>query len=421
MKTLFLALLLVAIAKVTSCQDIINEHEVRRIETALSSDSMLGRKAFTPAAEKAADFISNEFKKIGLELFNGLDSYRQTFTVLKPKFKGISATFGGQELDAKNVIAITSKAELTITEKSGYQKVYIKEGTDFSEEAIKYVQANENLVVFVDEVFSRNFPRLTFFKRYLNASEKSVVFILGNPNSENYQVIASHDFIEQQGSNIIGVLPGKTRKNEYVIYSGHYDHLGTGRPVNNDSIFNGANDDASGITAIITMAQYYKQARNNDRTLIFAAFTAEELGGFGSRYFSKQVDANKVAAMLNLEMIGTESKWGRNSAYITGFDKSDMGLILQKNLKGSKFTFYPDPYPAQNLFYRSDNATLAKEGVPAHTISTSKMDSEPNYHKLTDEVSTLDIANMTEIIKSVLESAKTIINGDDTPTRVKPE
>ncbi len=98
-----------------------------------------------------------------------------------------------------------------------------------------------------------------------------------------------------------------------------------------------------------------------------------------------------------------------------------MGTILQKNLQGTGFTFHPDPYPEQNLFYRSDNATLAKLGVPAHTISTSKMDSEPNYHKVSDEVETLDMENMAMIIQSIALSAKTIVGGKDTPSRVKKE
>ncbi|MGC8159796.1 M28 family peptidase, partial [Salmonella enterica] len=87
--------------------------------------------------------------------------------------------------------------------------------------------------------------------------------------------------------------------------------------------------------------------------------------------FSKQFNPNDVKAMFNIEMIGTDSKWGTNSAYITGFEKTDMGKILQQNLAGTGFNFYPDLYPDQNLFYRSDNATLARLGVPAHTISTS--------------------------------------------------
>ena len=117
-------------------------------------------------------------------------------------------------------------------------------------------------------------------------------------------------------------------------------------------------------------------------------------------------------------MIGTNSKWGKNSAYITGYEKSDFGKLLQENLKGSAFTFYPDPYPDQKLFYRSDNATLARLGVPAHTISTSKMDSEKFYHTVNDEVETLDLQNMTEIIRAIAISSKGIVAGKQTPARV---
>ncbi len=126
-------------------------------------------------------------------------------------------------------------------------------------------------------------------------------------------------------------------------------------------------------------------------------------------------------AMFNIEMIGTESKWGKNSAYITGYEKTDMGSILQKNLTGTGFTFHPDPYPDQQLFYRSDNATLARLGVPAHTISTAKMDSEPHYHKASDHVETLDLENMAMIIKSIALSSTSIVAGKETPTRVKKE
>jgi Zn-dependent M28 family amino/carboxypeptidase len=219
-------------------------------------------------------------------------------------------------------------------------------------------------------------------------------------------------------NNVIGILPGKSRPEEFVVFSAHYDHLGVNKN-GEDKVFNGANDDASGTTAVVALAKYFKELNQNERTIIFVAFTGEEVGGFGSKFFSENIDANKVVAMFNIEMIGTDSKWGKNSAYITGFEKSDFGLILQNNLKGTNFNFYPDPYPSQQLFYRSDNARLASLGVPAHTISTSKMDSEPNYHKLSDEVSTLDLNNMTEIVKSIAISSQTIISGADTPTRLK--
>ena len=222
----------------------------------------------------------------------------------------------------------------------------------------------------------------------------------------------------KSANNVIGMLPGKTKPNEYVIFSAHFDHLGLNEN-GPDKVYNGANDDASGVTAVIALAKYFKEKNNNERSIIFVLFTAEEVGGFGSAYFSKNAKPDEIIAMFNIEMIGTESKWGKNSAYITGFEKSNFGEILQKNLKGSKFNFHPDPYPSEQLFYRSDNARLAKMGVPAHTISTSKMDSEANYHQPSDEVSTLDLNNMTEIIQSIAISSQTIIDGNDTPTRVQ--
>ena len=219
-------------------------------------------------------------------------------------------------------------------------------------------------------------------------------------------------------NNVIGIIPGKSKPKEYVIFSAHYDHLGM-TTEGNDKIYNGANDDASGTTAVIALANYFKKQNNNERTLVFVCFTGEETGGFGSDFFTKNINPDQVVAMFNIEMIGTESKWGKNSGYITGYEKSNFGEILQQNLKGTDFMFHPDPYPTEQLFYRSDNARLAAVGVPAHTISTSKMDSEPNYHKLSDEVSTLDLENMTEFIKSIALSSQSIISGKDTPTRVE--
>jgi Zn-dependent M28 family amino/carboxypeptidase len=249
----------------------------------------------------------------------------------------------------------------------------------------------------------------------------SVVFVLADTNPDTWSVEAVHEITEQKMANVVGILPGKSKKEEYVIFSGHYDHLGMVKPVNGDSIYNGANDDAAGITGVIMLAKYFATIKNNERTIVFAAFTAEEVGGFGSQYFSRQFEADKIIAMFNIEMIGTESKWGKNSAYITGYEKTDMGEIMEKDLEGTGFAFYPDPYPAQQLFYRSDNATLARLGVPAHTISTSKMDAEPHYHKVSDEVSTLDLANMTEIIKAIALSSNSIVAGKETPKRVKAD
>jgi Zn-dependent M28 family amino/carboxypeptidase len=236
---------------------------------------------------------------------------------------------------------------------------------------------------------------------------------------QNYEIDGAEAIIP--ASNVIGFIKGKSRPEELVIFSAHYDHLGvedSAEGAGKDKIYNGANDDASGVTALIQLAKYYQEHHDNERSIVFVAFSGEEVGGFGSQAFSKLIDPDKVVAMFNIEMIGTTSKWGKNSAYLTGFDKSDFGAILQENLQGSNFQFHPDPYLDKDLFYRSDNATLAAQGVPAHTISTSKMDNEPYYHTVDDEIATLDIPNMTAIIKAIALSATSIIAGDSTPTRI---
>lgn len=398
---------------------IINAKEVDRVERTLSSDEMMGRKAFTPYADKAADFIADEFKKAGLQTMNGNNGFKQEFAMVRTKFISVTGNFDGEALDAKDIIAVTCFPQLKINQAAGYEKVFIKVGDTLQNAARKLVRSNKNLLVLIDKSFAGNFGNLARLKNSMFKTDKSVVFVLTDKDPVKYEIEAVHDITEQKLMNVVGIIPGKSLKNEYVIFSGHYDHLGVGKPVNGDSIYNGANDDAAGTTAVIMLAKYFKALGNNERTIVFAAFAAEEVGGFGSQYFSKQFDPAKVMAMFNIEMIGTESKWGKNSAYITGYEKTDMGAILQKNLEGSGFTFYPDPYTTQNLFYRSDNATLARVGVPAHTISTSKMDNEPNYHKVTDHIETLDMENMAMIIKSIAISSKTIVAGKDSPTRVK--
>ena len=219
--------------------------------------------------------------------------------------------------------------------------------------------------------------------------------------------------------NVIGVLEGTTKKEEFVVISGHYDHLGILPTKNGDSIANGADDDASGVAGVLAMAKYYKENANNKRTLIFIAFTAEEMGLWGSNYFGTTIRPENYIAGINLEMIGKYSKFGSNTAFLTGFDSSSFGKIIQKNLKGFAFVLYPDPYKEFRLFFRSDNASLAKLGIPAHTFSTCPIDKDPYYHTVDDEIETLDIPTITHTIHAVVKGTESIIQGIDTPTRVK--
>ena len=399
---------------------IINAQEVNRIESVLASDEMQGRKTFTPSIDKAGEFIATEFKKSNLKYWDGLEGYKQTFSMKKAIQLSAEGTINSKEISPENIIAISTQEELKVDNNSGFAILVLDSAGNLMSEAFKVLSANKKTIVFINSKLQKDFKRLTRFNRESFETKEPILFILTDEKPQTFQFEIKNKIEEKPLSNIIGVLPGKSLKNEYVVFSAHYDHLGIGKPdEKGDSIYNGANDDASGTSAVIMLARYFSKLNNNNRTLIFVAFTAEEIGGFGSQYFSKHVDPDKTVAMFNIEMIGTESNWGKNSAYITGYEKSDFGKILQKNLEGSNFKFEPDPYTKQNLFYRSDNATLAAFGVPAHTISTSKMDSEPNYHKQSDGIETLDMNNMAEIIKAVALSSQTIISGKDTPGRIE--
>ncbi len=403
-------------------KEIISLSEVNRIEKYLSSDELKGRNSNGPGLNKAAEFIANEFGNARLNYLPGLNNYYQEFKVIKARSVETKGFINNETLNRENVIASTSKMQINVNNINSYEVIVVGKDDDLFKVIGGQLDNDGKLLFLINPMHEGRFKRLrNLAEQPQLPSSKELIFILTNETEVNNIVLQIRNELDEQVmKNVVGIIPGKSKSGELVVFSGHYDHLGIGKPnAAGDSIFNGANDDAAGITSIILLANYFsKLSIDNERTLVFIAFTAEEQGGYGSKYFSQLLAPSAISAMFNIEMVGTKSKWGLNSAYITGYDKSNFGEILQKNLKETKFKFYPDPYPEQKLFYRSDNATLAKLGVPAHTISTSKMDNEMYYHTVEDEIETLDLSNMVEIIRAIAVSSTTIIKGQDTPTRI---
>lgn len=424
----FIAFCITGSAAAQNIDKIITKDYVDGLIKTLSSDDMQGRGTFTPGIDKAATFIEGEFKKIGLQPLKGANGYRQTFYKyqLKPSLTEVSVD--GKTIEPEKVLIVGNHAEalqFDNTNSDGWIKMDPEK--PFMDQYRAIIRNKKKQLVLVNVKFVDVFKRIKAYlesgsvldEKDLKESSSALVFVLDQDTvANNFKVNLKNSISKMPLFNVAGMIPGKSKTKELVIFSGHYDHLGILPAVDQDSIANGADDDASGTTAMIALAKYYKKLHNNERTLIFVAFTAEEIGGFGARYFSQQLNPDEVVAMFNIEMIGKESKFGKNSAFITGFDKSDFGKILQKNLAGSPFTFHPDPYPQQNLFYRSDNATLAALGVPAHTISTDQIDTDKLYHTVKDEYSSLDTENILMTIKAIAKSALSIVKGTDTPTRI---
>ncbi|UOQ51019.1 M20/M25/M40 family metallo-hydrolase [Hymenobacter cellulosivorans] len=405
---------------------------VERVARALADDAMEGRASTQPGGLKAAQFLAAEFQKLGLESLPGVKGYEQVFPVYESKTAALYVTINGTNVPQDKTLLVSGQPQLNWTsEDDPAARVMVIGAQAMPRQVFRQIlEPTENLIVILDPARAEDFQRLVdYTKRGRLSAEKPgpyscVVALTATPNAGvKFRVAANTTVRPIEIRNVVGVLPGKdpARAAEMVVFSSHYDHLGLIAPVAGDNIANGADDDASGTTAVVALAEYFKKKNDNARTLVFAAFTAEEIGGFGSQYFSRQLDAKQITAMFNIEMIGKQAKFGPNTAFITGFDKSDFGKLLQRNLTGTPFRFEPDPYPEQNLFYRSDNATLARLGVPAHTISTDQIPTDKRYHTVDDEIESLDLANMTAVITAIARSSAGIVSGQQTPTRISPE
>jgi len=400
---------------------------VTRIVTELSADVMQGRESFTAGADKAAAFIRNEFKQIGLQPLPGEKDFWQSFSMTRYTPAEKKILLNEKPVNAENIVVITDKGQLHLTHTDSVEMIRIGEGENFFARFNETSKRKGASLITVHPTHAAAFKRVLDFhargRLIENKDEnRNAVYILTDEEVSAFSVDFSNKIETLSLQNVGGMIAGKSRPKEYVIFSGHYDHIGILPAVDGDSIANGADDDASGVTAVIELARHFKKQNNNERTLLFVAFTAEELGGFGSKYFSKKQNPDEVVAMFNIEMIGKDSKFGDNTAFITGYERSDFGAILQKNLEGTAFSFHPDPYPEQRLFYRSDNATLAALGVPAHTISTVQIDKDSLYHTVNDEVNSLNMNNISATIRAIALSATGIVAGKDTPRRIaKPE
>ena len=218
--------------------------------------------------------------------------------------------------------------------------------------------------------------------------------------------------------NIVGYLEGidSILKKEVVLIGAHYDHIGfRARPVTNDTIANGANDNASGTATVLAMAKYFGAMKNNKRSIIFALFTAEELGLRGSRHLAERLSTEKLNlyTMINFEMTGIPMLNRPYITYITGHDRSNMATVFNTENKDLVVTGKLDQAAAFKLFMRSDNYPFYQEfNVPSHTFSTFDFTNFAHYHKVGDEVSLVNINHMTQVIDALMPGVFKVVNGD---------
>ncbi|TKB43146.1 M28 family peptidase [Thalassotalea mangrovi] len=408
----------------------ISVEQVRKDVSALAGDDTLGRAADGTGIAIAEQYIRDEFKAAGLQPFFG-QSYLQTFSLYHYQPRPFAVAINGQALDPAKIFAAGSAAKVE-WQKDNIAIIHIGAEDDFRAKLKELNEAGENALVLVNPVHEKLFKGFSHYlatgtRSLSEKPEKALVFALSEtPEINRLSVTGGFDKKHITLNNVAAVLEGKSRPDEYVVFSAHHDHIGQqiDPQSGKDNIYNGANDDASGVAAVLNLARYFNNMENRERSILFITFTAEELGLLGSEHFAKTIDADAMVAMFNIEMIGKASQFGPGKMWMTGMDRSNLGDLLNTNLpanlRADNYRIEADPYPDFQLFYRSDNASLARLGVPAHSISSTQIAKDQDYHQVSDEISTLDLGQMTEIIKVLSYVSKPIITGVQTPERIKP-
>jgi hypothetical protein len=419
---------------------------VRAHEDFLASDVLAGRGSATRDEELTATYVASEFEGYGLKHAPGMASYIQAAEVVMPQLDG-QATLeaGGANLKegADFVLLMSSGASVSgplahlgIAEAASAHiaagSVILLTGVGDIKALTPAVSKLRRLgatVILVPETAElSSLPQMFGGKTRVgirlaeDPPRKSPTLILVHadaasklPTADGATVTMTvHEVpsTPRQTFNAIGYLPGTDPQAGTLLLSAHLDHLGIGRPVNGDSIYNGANDDAAGTTAVMELAHALAAGPPLRRSVLFVCYGSEEMGTLGSTYFGHHppVPLKDMVANLEFEMIGNQDpKMPPGVLLLTGWERSNLGPALKEHgaLVG------PDPYPEQHFFERSDNYALALQGVVAHTAAG--WGTPPTYHQPDDDMDHLDLAFMTRAIQSLIEPVRWLASSDFRP------
>jgi hypothetical protein len=416
-------------------QGIVTERSVAAHEMFLGSDALQGRGSATRDEAIAAAYVASEFKSYGLTPAPGMDGYLQTATVIREKLAGpASLTVSGKATAAPTVLVSSGQpvsGALTIAagaDAGALPSAPVVLATSKDADARAFVRGASGkkikLLILRDSDNSRKLlgilgggPRLPVSLEGSREAGGATVILLPDASVDalagkaGAPVALTISTIQQRAptTNAVGFLKGSDATAGTLLVSAHLDHLGVRA---DGTIMHGANDDASGTTAVLELAQVLAAGKQPRRNILFVCYGGEEIGGLGSTYFGQHppVPLGEIVANVEFEMIGAQDpKLPANTLMMTGFERSNLGAALKQH--GALIA--GDPYPDQQFFRRSDNYSLALKGVVAHTVSGWAV--TPTYHQPSDTVENLDIPFMAKAIQSLVAPFEWLANSDFVP------
>jgi hypothetical protein len=433
----------------------------------LASDELMGRATTRPEIHVAARYISEQFRSFGLKEMPGAQDYFQRFELrfIKPPFAGsfavgnktyqigkdfLQVRGSGLQLTAPVVFAgFGSPADLANLDIAG-KIVVVNMGENDSTRAMgagPFRNAKQKLVkekgglALIERYWQPaadwQLPKQSFSgQRAVNPLDSLLpVFLVHDPGGELLPAVKSsgtasitvtgNDLINVPAKNVIGWVEGtdKKLKDQFIVLTAHYDHIGVAASPKMeegklDSIYNGARDNAIGVTAMINAAKYFARYPAK-RSVLFIAFTGEEMGLLGSKYFAEHptIGLEKIVYNLNIDNGGINDTTRVN---VIGLGRTSADADIKKACTAYGLELFGDPAPEQNLFDRSDNVSFAAKGVPAPSfgMGVKKLDETilKRYHKLSDEIGDINMAYVLKYMKAYILTAKYIADNPAQPT-----
>lgn len=402
----------------------IDPARVREVLEALASDEMAGRDSPSPQLERARAWLETQFERAGLRpgAGEGQWSHRYTLEGTTLDSGAIGATIhggggpvplqadrdvrwwrGGRAMDSEPVEVAVSRPDAPLDPRLlrngfGRKPILLEVAQD---DPLWASAAGKHGLLRGNRAGSQ--PVLLVRQGLLPAGEIKAEIRLPEPEAAEIEL-----------ANVVAVLEGVEHPDEFVIVSAHYDHIGIRYGGGEDSIYNGADDNATGTTALVCLAEALAAGPRPARSVMFVAFSAEEKGLRGSRAFAADppIDLAKVIACANIEMIGRPEEGKERQAWVTGASLSDFAERATASLARAGIQCVEFPM-ASRLFYASDNLPLASAGVVAHSISAGHLHSD--YHQAGDEVDKIHIDHMTAVIRGLEQVVLDLANGDAPP------
>jgi Zn-dependent M28 family amino/carboxypeptidase len=234
--------------------------------------------------------------------------------------------------------------------------------------------------------------------------------------------------------NVVGVLEGTDAvlKNEFIILSAHYDHIGEGELIKKfggrlteiDSIANGANDNASGTATVLALAKHFSIKKSNKRTIMFVLFAGEEFGMLGSKHLAERLKLENMNlyTMINFEMLGVPFTDGRDyDVFLTGYDLSNMADKMN-SYSGTKVVGQSEVAVKYQLFKRSDNYAFYEAfKLPSQTISSCDLTNFDFYHHVDDEADKMDYEHMASVSNKLIPIIEGVCNSETQEIKMNDE